>query len=439
MAQRSELLALARDELRQLAEEGYDIAHLEKELEAAADHGPEESCAACYAVLDATGLAIRQDFPFEEPSALEAIRAARPEGPRRLPVKLSEEQLWDKILGGWLGRCAGCLLGKPVEGWPAERIRQTLEAIGRYPLDGYWPEAPGLNPELQPGGPPEWRRGKIAAMPRDDDMDYPIVGLIAVEEHGPELTSRDIARTWLARLPYHCVYTAERAAYRNLVNDRWPPESATYRNPYREWIGAQIRADIWGWVSPGQPERAAELAHRDACLSHVKNGIYGEMFFAALLAAAFATDDVDEIIEAGLSEIPRNCRLREAILDAAEWSKSEESFEQTLARIQEKYGSYHRVHTINNAALIIMGLYYGQGDFAKTVCTTVMGGWDTDCTGATAGSIVGVMRGASGLPAEWIEPLNDTLHSAVVGFSRCSISELAKRTYELAKRLAEQQ
>ena len=204
-------------------------------------------------------------------------------------------------------------------------------------------------------------------MARDDDMDYPILGLLALEGHGSDLTSRNMANTWLSRMPFYLLYTAESAAYRNLVNRRWPPESATWRNPFREWIGAQIRADIFGYVSPGWPERAAELAFRDACMSHVKNGIYGEMFVAAMLAATFATSDIDEIVDVGLSEIPANCRLAEAVRETRAWCHASADWEEVWDRINERFGHYHRVHTINNAALVVMGLYFGARDYGNGI------------------------------------------------------------------------
>ena len=202
-------------------------------------------------------------------------------------------------------------------------------------------------------------RGRVRYVARDDDMDYPVLGLHLLESHGPGFTSQDVASTWLDRLPYNLVYTAERVAYRNLVNGASPPESATYRNPFREWIGAQIRADIMGYVCPGWPEKAAEFAYRDATVSHVKNGVYGEMFVAAMLAAAFVTDEVEEVIRIGLSEIPASCRLAEAIRDTVAWSRQLADWEKVWDKINEKYGRYHAVHTINNAALVVMALMAG--------------------------------------------------------------------------------
>jgi len=204
-------------------------------------------------------------------------------------------------------------------------------------------------------------------------------------------------------------------------------------NPYREWIGAQIRADMWGYVTPGMPEYGAELAYRDAVLSHVKNGVYGEMFVSAMISGAFTTSDVEEIVKIGLSEIPSRSRLSEMIRDVIMWRKKYNDWRESWRRINEKYGHYHPVHTINNAALVLLGLLYGEGDFEKSITISVMGGWDADCNGATVGSILGVMLGADNLPEKWISPLNDRVESFVVGFNNCRISDLARRTFTIAR------
>ena len=272
-------------------------------------------------------------------------------------------------------------------------------------------------------------------MARDDDMDYPILGLLALEDNGADLTSRNMANTWLNRMPFNFLYTAESAAYRNFVNRVWPPESATWRNPFREWIGAQIRADIFDYVAPGWPERAAELAFRDASISHVKNGIYGEMLMAAMLAASFVTSDVEQIVRIGLSEIPANCRLAEAVHDTVGWCQELSDWESVWDRIFEKYGHYHGVHTINNAALVVMGLFFGANDYEQGIVVTVRGGWDTDCTGATVGSILGAKFGADALPEKWIGVLSDRLMSVVRDCNDNRISELAERTHRVANQM----
>jgi len=441
-----------REEITALQEEGFDTSEPARRLDSLAGRAEEDALRERAQILDLLrALPRRSDFAYDEPSDLDAIRAARPDGPRRLPGKLSKRFLASRTLGAWLGRSAGCLLGKPCEGWHRTKIERALRALGEWPLSDYWPSREQLPDGFAFRGAPDAAadaifypqptdgqlRGNITRMQRDDDMDYPILGLHILESHGPEFTTADVGRTWLARLPYHCVYTAERVAYRNLVNELAPPASATHANPYREWIGAQIRADVLGWACPGNPELAAELAWRDAALSHTKNGIYGEMFFAALLAAAFVESDLHTLIEIGLSEIPANCRLREAVLDTVEWCGADSAWEATWERVNEKYGHYHGVHTINNAAVVLMALLHSGGDYERAIAISVMGGWDTDCNGATAGSVMGAILGAKALPEKWIAPLHDRISSIVIGYTDTRLSYLARRTGAVQQQILE--
>jgi ADP-ribosylglycohydrolase len=432
------LRSIIRQELTQRREEGCDTTSIEERIQAALEDADGTEVSE-YEILyeSLVGLEPVVTFPYDEPSTLSAIRALRPEGPRQLEVELSDDDLLDRIHGAWLGRAAGCALGKPVEGWPKANIDSYLSFTKALPLDDYIPFAKD-HPDglvLRSKG---CTRGHIEAMERDDDMDYPLLGLLLLEKKGLDFTSRGMANTWLGHMPYQLLYTAESVAYCNFVNDRWPPESAAYRNPFREWIGAQIRADIFGWVTPGWPEKAAELGYRDARISHVKNGIYGEMFVAAMLSAALVTDDIEKIIEIGLSEIPASCRLAEAVSDTVAWCREESDWEAVWSKINEKYGHYHGVHTINNAALVVMGILFGANDFETGIVVAVRGGWDTDCNGATVGSILGARSGARALPAKWVGVFNDRLLSFVRGCSENSISDLAARTHQVAKKALEE-
>jgi ADP-ribosylglycohydrolase len=344
-------------------------------------------------------------------------------------VPLTAEGLDDRTLGAWLGRAAGCMLGKPVEGWRKEKMDDLLSVCGLDELTDYIPQPQRNNCGVEiPDHARGWLRGNITMAARDDDLDYTIVGLRILEDHGREFTPRQVADFWLEHLPYHCTYTAERAAYGNFVNGISPPESAWHRNPYREWIGAQIRADAFGYACPGRPEEAAGLAYRDACISHVKNGIYGEMWVAAMLAAAFVADDAEKAIRIGLSEVPENCRLAEAVGKVLGWRGEGINAEQATDRILSEFGTYHPVHTINNAAVVSMALLWGERDFSRTVGLAVQAGLDTDCNGATAGSVIGAVLGAANIPDHWTAPLNDRVDTIVAGQSDLTISGLAART-----------
>jgi len=245
------------------------------------------------------------------------------------------------------------------------------------------------------------------------------------------VTSEQIADEWLSHLQYASVYTAEREAYRNLADHLPIPETAVYLNPYREWIGAQIRADPWGYVMAGRPVAAADLAFRDARISHVKNGIYGEMMAAAMVASAFTASSPEEIVRTGLAVIPAKSRLAEAVRRVLEWSQRADSWKECFECVEENYGHYSPVHTINNMLNVVLALMYGGGDFTRSISIAVMAGWDTDCNGATTGSVMGAFVGASAIPERWTEPISDVVRSNVREFEECSISDLSSRVVAL--------
>ena len=424
---------LIKTELRQRSEEGCDVQEINRRVtEAFESDAPDRTFRALYDELMA--LPVDDSFPHIEPSTLPEIQAARPQHRGDPIISCEQDTIADQIHGGWLGRAAGCCLGKPVEGWSKERIETYLADVNALPLDNYIP----LSENMIAGALKPSTRGNIECMDRDDDMDFTVLGLLALERKGAALTSRTIANTWGAQMPFGLTYTAEKVAYRNFALGIWPPHSALFRNPFREWIGAQIRADIFGYVMPGQPEKAAELAFRDASISHDKNGIYGEMFVAAMIAAAFGASAADSIVSAGLNEIPEESRLAAAVRATQIWcleelSANKPDWRNVWSQINKQYGHYHGVHTINNAALVVLGVYFGFSDYERGIIVTTLAGWDTDCNAASVGSILGVRFGAKALPEKWTRVLNDQLISAVRGENTNNLSNLAKRTLAVAQ------
>lgn len=425
-----------RVEFDQRRQEGFDVQRLQALVRAIIEGEPDISdVEAAREQLEQTTM--RRDYPYIEPSDWEGIVRQRP-GPARFRSGFTADALYDRIYGGWLGRCAGCILGRPLENLEPERnsyltIQELLMRGGAYPLDGYVPEiiprptAHGDGRHVRSS-----LRGHIQYMVRDDDLDYTIMNLLALEQFGGDATSEQIAHIWMWHMPYNGTYTSEHIAYRNLVNNYGPPDSATYRNPFREYIGAQIRGDLFGYTAPGIPELAAQRAWRDARISHIKNGMYGEMMVAAMIAAAFCTTDIEAIIEAGLSVIPARSRMAEAVRETVEFSRSHPRWQDGAAFIFERSADYDWIHVLPNMRVVIHALIQGAGDFEKSVTTAVMCGMDTDCNGATVGSILGVLNGASKIPARWVDPLNDRLMSIVAHHSENRISELARRAQKIA-------
>ncbi len=428
---------LVGHELRQAAEDGRDAARIAERWHAEGGHdAPPRAGASEPGAQKLRPLAERlldeldaMDSPLDEPTDLIAIIAACPGWPQPRPGHVASR---DRVLGGWLGRSAGCVLGKPVEKLPREGVRELAEATGNWPIRG-WFTAEGLPDEVAERWP--WNRRSavnslaenIDGIPEDDDLNYALLALSVLERHGRGFTTDDVAKLWLDELPAGRTFTAERVAYRNLLAGVEPPETATYRNPFREWIGALIRADVYGWVNPGDPGTAAEYAWRDARLSHTANGVYGAMFVAAMCATALVATSVEEVVAAGLSVVPPRSRLHRAVRQAAEDAARESDFERVLDLLHERHGDLHWVHTINNAALIAAALIHGGGDFTASIAGAVAAGWDTDSAGATVGSVVGALNG--GVPGQWT--MRDSLASSLTGFDGIGLEELARRTQEM--------
>jgi hypothetical protein len=451
MFMRIDCLYLGKNELQvekqQLIDEGKDISVIEREFEELMnldeDREKEDFQRRAVALLNkAKDLPTVADYKYREPSELGEIKVLRPEGPRKLKLnslRSDDDFLYDRLYGAFLGRCCGCLLGKPVEGWPRDMIEGYLRDLNRYPLDDYFrmnvDERVVKKYNLQ-----SWRAfvDCVDHMVEDDDINYTIIGLQIIKAHGYNFTPMDVALSWMTNLPILHTYTAERVAYRNFCQLIGPPESATYCNVYREWIGARIRADFYGYAAIGNPELAAELAFRDASISHIKNGIYGAMWTAAMLSVAPLTDNVREIIQIGLSEIPKTSRLYSDIQEVIDWYESGVSYEDAASRIHKKWNEklpHHWCHNNSNAQIVAVGLLWGENDFGKSVCRAVQIGFDTDCNGATVGSIVGMMLGAKKLPQKWTSPLNDLLESCIPGYYRAKISGLARESVNLCKNL----
>ncbi|MEU8486052.1 ADP-ribosylglycohydrolase family protein [Streptomyces sp. NPDC048641] len=464
-------------ELRQAAQEGRDTSGVERRWREAGGHPPPERAGASPPLQDPKLRALAGELLNELASAPSPLRALEPTSLpeiRRLTPRPARPALEDKERGGlgaappetpdqktlhasWLGRAVGCLLGKPVEKLPLNGIRAIAESTSNWPLNTWFThrDLPQDVAERYP-----WNRRSrptslaenIDGMPEDDDLNYPLLGLLLLQRHGADFTTADVAKLWLEELPAGRTFTAERVAYRNLLDGIEPPETAVHHNPFREWIGAQIRADIFGWTNPGNPTRAAELAHTDATLTHTANGVYGEMFVAAAIAHAGTppgtptgtpsgttptTPTIHTTLSAALSVIPPDSRYAQAIRFGIETARAEPTgtpagFASVVDTLHARYAhDHHWVHVLPNAALLAAALTHADGDFTGSICRAVSGGWDTDSNGATAGSIAGLLAGSpDALDDRWTAPLKNRLATSVADFDGIGFDELARLTLE---------
>ena len=285
--------------------------------------------------------------------------------------KLGIDVYRSKVYGCWLGKSIGGTLGGPHEGKDGPLNLTFYDPV---------PTEPQFN----------------------DDLDLQLVWLHALEEHGLEVTPADLSQEWLDHITYPwCEYGfSQLNARRGLI----PPLTGSYDNWFGDCMGAPIRSEIWACVAPGLPHIACEYAWRDAVRDHWGEGVWGEMFFAAVESAAFLISDVDALLDIGLAAIPPWSKTARAVAQVRDSFARGYDWLTARNRVLAEFGQQHMTNAPQNIAFTVLGWLYGE-DFGDALLKAVNCGRDTDCTGATLGAILGIILGEEGIPAEWREPI----------------------------------
>jgi ADP-ribosylglycohydrolase len=349
------------------------------------------------------------------------------------------DELRARMKRAWQGRVSGCMLGKAVEMFSMTQgqaaLTEYLTRAEALPLRDYVPQVPDAPDALFAGA----CRDRFEQSTADDDINYSVLALELLEAHGRELQTVDVARAWLNRLPFGMTFTAERSAYRKLTMDgaEWFAMGAPLGfevgdcadNPFNEWIGAQIRADVYGWVTPGQPELAARLARTDAELSHRGDGVHGAVIVAAWGAAIPALSSLEAALDAALEFIPGDSGAARAVALGRRLAKAGEG----TRAIVDAYGELSPVHTLNNLALVVWALWRAPDDFGAAIGDVVAAGWDTDCNGATVGALWALQN--KPIPEAWTRPWSGRIGVSLAGTECVDLDDLAERTAEVARQL----
>lgn len=321
------------------------------------------------------------------------------EFPKPLEVDVNSEEFTDQIKGAWLSQLIGAAMGTQVEGYTSENLYKVFGEIHDYLRE----------PNTY-----------------NDDITFELAFLNAFLEKGYNITSKDIALEWVGIIPSG--WSAEEFALRNIKNGIFPPMSGTYNNPFNEWIGAQMRGAICGMVAPGNPELAAKLAWYDGEISHANNGILGEVFNATMVSLAFVSHDVKDIVQKAISMVPMDSEYYSVITFALEKCKQYENWRDALKECEEKYVKYNWIHAYPNACAEIIALWYGEGDYEKTLHIITMAGIDVDCNAAQIMAILGVQLGTEGIPEKFIHPAFNQLITYLRGDKEISLDQLVERT-----------
>ncbi|MBO4490185.1 MAG: ADP-ribosylglycohydrolase family protein [Lentisphaeria bacterium] len=329
-------------------------------------------------------------------------------------IQLDPERLQDAVRGCWLGKNIGGTLGAPFEG---QRTLQNVSFYVQKDLNG--------NPEP------------------NDDLDLQLAWLALLEYYGVyHLTHRRLGEYWISAVigPWN-----EYAVCRwNCQNGFYPPLSGSVDNDVWKWSnGAWIRSEIWACLFPGDPDTAIEFAWLDASCDHVGEGVYAEMFTAALESAAFVEKDVPTLIDIALSKIPADSRVARSVRLVCDCFTRGIGWKEAREEIVKDSADLGWFQAPGNVAFTVLGLLYGGGDFGKSICLAVNCGDDTDCTAATAGSVLGILTGAKNIPQEWLTPIGDGILTKTLNRFNLpmpipkTVSELTYRVMNLQRRLSD--
>lgn len=288
-------------------------------------------------------------------------------------IRFNKNELRDKIYACWMGKNIGGTLGTPFE-----------NKRGLLNCTGFSTEA---------GAP----------LP-NDDLDLQLVWLKAFREVGPAaLNSKLLGEYWIEYItPFWNEYGISKA---NMKRGIVPPLSGQFKNHWKNSNGAWIRTEIWACLYPGDVESAIRFAYEDSSVDHGSGeGTYAAIFVAAVEAAAFVINDLRKLLEIGLSKIPANSKMHLYITKAIECYDSGMTWQEaqkTLTDMTVADPELGWFQAPANVGYTVIALLYGNGDFKNTLLIACNCGDDTDCTCATAGSILGIMYGTGNIPDDW--------------------------------------
>ena len=309
------------------------------------------------------------------------------------------DTLYDRVHAGLLAEIIGSALGTAVEGFKSSHIWDVFGEITDYIK------------------PPETL---------NDDITFELALLEAFIEKGHDVSSDDIADKWVGLIPF--AYTAEEVALRNIRSGIYPPESGYMANPYREMIGAAMRAAICGALAPANPFLAAKLAWTDGSISHHNNGILAEVFNAVLISMCYAENDMKVVMYKAIEAIPKDSEFYSVLLFALKACESSKTYREAWSKCEEEYKEYNWVHAYPNLAAEIVAIYFAENDFNKAMTILIMAGQDNDCTAGPIGHAYGTMFGSSILDDKFTKPLKNRLDTYVRTMEVQEITYLSEKT-----------
>jgi len=331
-----------------------------------------------------------------------------PEGFRQIKPDI----LKDKIAGGWAGKMIGVTYGAPTE----------FRAEGRIYSDTI-----------------SWKPADIKGSIWQDDLYVQLTFLMSMDKFGIDAPSKKFQEMF-AKAGYP-LWHANMMARKNYFDSIFAPLSGDPRyNIHADDIDFQIEADYIGFMCPGMPRKADEIAGRIGHIMNYGDGVYGGMFVAGLYSAAFFENDISKIILKALGSIPGQSDYAKIVRDVILLhNRFPGDWKAAWKEIQDKWGNVDicgagdnfNIDAKLNGAFIVIGLLYGEGDPMKTLEITARCGQDSDCNPSNAMAVLGVLKGFSNLPEFMKKGVSDVADSVFIN-TTYSFNKAVTATYNYA-------
>jgi hypothetical protein len=338
-------------------------------------------------------------------------------------ITIQKDNLLDKIKGGWAGQVIGCTYGGPTEFRFCGTMIQDYTPINwdENRMKWYFENAPGLY----------------------DDIYMDLTFVEVFEKQGLDAPAISHAQAF-ANAEYMLWHANQSARY-NILNGIEPPASGYWENnPHSEDIDFQIEADFAGLMSPGMVNTACQICDKIGHIMNYGDGWYGGVYVAAMYSLAFISDDVELIVTEGLKTIPVQSDFYKCIVDVINWYyECPDDWKRTWFEVEKKWSSDigcpdgvfqpFNIDAKLNAAYIIIGLLYGNGDYGKTIDISTRCGQDSDCNPASAAGILATMIGYSNIPDYWKQGL-DKVEDVDFKYTDISLNDVYKMGFKHAIR-----
>jgi hypothetical protein len=336
-------------------------------------------------------------------------------------IRIGKSELLDKIKGGWAGQVIGCTYGGPTEfRWLGTMIDDRVPIPwDDTRMEYYYDNFPGLY----------------------DDIYMDLTFVKVFEEHGLD-ASATLHALAFANAEYP-LWHANQAARYNILSGIMPPASGHWKNnPHADDIDFQIEADFAGLMAPGMINASSAISDKIGHIMNYGDGWYGGVFVAGMYTQAFVSNDMNFIVREALKAVPRESRFYQTIADVILWhEKYPEDWKRNWFEIQKKWsfdkgcpnGVFQpfNIDASLNAAYIVLGLLYGEGDFGKTTDISTRAGQDSDCNPSNAAGILGTMIGYSNIPEYWKQGLDKVEHRNFI-YTDMSLNDVYETGYSHA-------